>query len=80
MRTLEKAFKTLDEVKPLLQIFVVDTSIPQKEYVYITSKYGVSRSMSRVAKCLDNAPMESFWSHFKGLNVTAGRNIKHMKS
>lgn len=21
--------------------------------------------MSRVAKCLDNAPMESFWSHFK---------------
>ena len=64
MRTLEKAFKTLDEVKPLLHSDR-GYQYTSKEYVYITSKYGVSRSMSRVAKCLDNAPMESFCSHFK---------------
>ena len=66
MRTLEKHLRLLDEVKPLLHSDRGYQYTPKKEYVYITSKYGVSRSMSRVAKCLDNAPMESFWKSLQG--------------
>ena len=31
----------------------------------MTTEHGITRSMSRVDKCIDNAPMESFWSHYK---------------
>lgn len=36
-----------------------------KEYLRSTSRYGVTRHRSQVGKCIDNVPMESFWSHFK---------------
>ena len=31
----------------------------------ITTEAGMTRSMSRLATCTDNAPMESFFGHFK---------------
>ena len=36
-----------------------------KEYRYITQQAGLTLSMSRVGKCIDNAPIESFFGHFK---------------
>ncbi len=36
-----------------------------KEYRYITTEAGITRSMSRVGKCIDNSPIESFFGHFK---------------
>ncbi|SEL31240.1 IS3 family transposase, partial [Alkalibacterium pelagium] len=36
-----------------------------KAYRQITTKAGITRSMSRVGKCIDNGPMESFFGHFK---------------
>lgn len=36
-----------------------------KAYLRYTTELGYTRSMSRVGKCIDNAPMESFWGHFK---------------
>ena len=36
-----------------------------KEYRYITTEAGMTRSMSRVGNCIDNAPIESFFGHFK---------------
>lgn len=36
-----------------------------KEYRHITTEAGITLSMSRVGKCIDNAPMESFFGHFK---------------
>lgn len=65
MCTLEKAFKTLEGDDDLLLHSDRGAQYTSKEYVRLTSEYAVRRSMSRVAKCLDNAPMESFWSHFK---------------
>lgn len=65
MRTLKKAFKTLNGDDDLLLHSDRGAQYTSKEYGRMTSEYAVRRSMSRVAKCLDNAPMESFWSHFK---------------
>ena len=36
-----------------------------KEYVVLLSKLGVQQSMSRKGNCWDNAPAESFFSHYK---------------
>ncbi|WP_212967634.1 integrase core domain-containing protein, partial [Lederbergia ruris] len=36
-----------------------------KEYRLVTTKAEITRSMSRVGKCIDNAPVESFFGHFK---------------
>ena len=36
-----------------------------REYPLLTSICGVTRSMSRVGKYIDNAPMENFWGHFR---------------
>ncbi len=32
---------------------------------YMTGKAGITQSMSRVGKCIDNGPIESFWSALK---------------
>ena len=36
-----------------------------REYRMVTTQYQMTRSMSRVGKCIDNAPIESFFGHFK---------------
>lgn len=65
MRTLEKAFRTLNGDDDLLLHSNRGAQYISKEHIRMTSEYAVHRSMSRVDKCLNNAPMESFWSHCK---------------
>ncbi|SDL11542.1 IS3 family transposase, partial [Lacicoccus qingdaonensis] len=36
-----------------------------KAFRQITTEAGMTRSMSRLATCTDNAPMENFFGHFK---------------
>lgn len=64
MKTLEQALKLYPTAKPLLHS---DRGFQytSKEFARLTAEHGISRSMSRVGKCIDNAPMESFWSHYK---------------
>lgn len=37
------------------------------EFISLLSEAGIKQSMSRKANCLDNAPIESFFGHFKDL-------------
>lgn len=64
MKTIKAAIEANPGVTPILHS---DRSFQytSKEYVREVSKVGITRSMSRVGRCIDNAPMESFWSHFK---------------
>lgn len=64
LTTLKQACLNNPEATPLLHS---DRGFQytSKQYARLTAQYGIQRSMSRVGKCLDNAPMESFWSHYK---------------
>ncbi|EGS36274.1 integrase core domain protein [Limosilactobacillus oris F0423] len=64
MKTLKQAFKRYPTATPLLHS---DRGFQytSKEFACLTTEHGITRSMSRVDKCIDNAPMESFWSHYK---------------
>ena len=64
MKTIKAAIEANPGVTPILHS---DRGFQytSKEYVREVSKAGITRSMSRVGRCIDNAPMESFWSHFK---------------
>ena len=64
MKTIKAAIEANPGVTPILHS---DRGFQytSKEYVREVSKARITRSMSRVGRCIDNAPMESFWSHFK---------------
>ena len=64
MTTLKKAFLANRGAQPLIHS---DRGFQytSREYARFTASHHVLRSMSRVGRCIDNAPMESFWSHYK---------------
>lgn len=62
--TLELAVKKNPGAKPLLHSDR-GSQYTSKEYRRKTTEAGIKRSMSRTANCLDNASIESFFSHFK---------------
>ncbi|WOX37495.1 IS3 family transposase [Ligilactobacillus salivarius] len=64
MKTIKAAIEANPGVTPILHS---DRGFQytSKEYVREVLKVGIIRSMSRVGRCIDNAPMESLWSHFK---------------
>ena len=64
MKTIKAAIEANPGVTPILHSDH-GFQYTSKEYVREVSKAGITRSMSRVGRCIDNAPMESFWSHFK---------------
>ena len=61
MKTIKKALAANPEATPLIH----SGQYTSKEYRYFTTQTGITLSMSRVGKCIDNAPMESFFGHFK---------------
>nr|WP_239584962.1 IS3 family transposase [Chryseomicrobium aureum] len=64
METLRAALDANPDATPLLHSDR-GSQYTSKEYRHITTQAGITRSMSRVGKCIDNAPMESFFGHFK---------------
>ncbi len=64
MKTIKQAMAKRPGVHPILHS---DRGFQytSNEFARFTAKYGLTRSMSRVGRCIDNAPMESFWGHYK---------------
>lgn len=64
MDTVKKAYLKNPGVTPLLHS---DRGFQytSHEYNRLQSKYGFTKSMSRVSRCLDNQPIERFWGTFK---------------
>lgn len=64
MNTIKKALELNQGAKPLIHSDR-GSQYTSKEYRQMTCQAGLILSMSRVGKCIDNAPIESFWGHFK---------------
>lgn len=62
--TINDAFKNNPNVKPYIQTDR-DSQYTSGMYRDLSLKYGFKISMSRVSKCLDNQPIESFWGTLK---------------
>lgn len=64
METIKAALKANPNATPLLHSDR-GSQYTLKEYRFVTTEAGITRSMSRIGKCIDNAPIESFFGHFK---------------
>lgn len=64
MSTLKQAIQSNPDAKPMLHSDR-GAQYTSREYRLYTTKQGITRSMSRVGKCIDNSPVESFFGHFK---------------
>ncbi len=64
LETLRKARKANPDATPLIHSDR-GSQYTSKDYYRLTTQYQMTRSMSRVGKCIDNAPIESFFGHFK---------------
>lgn len=64
MMTLKKAMKANPGATPLLHSDR-GSQYTSRQYRMVTMQYQITRSMSRIGKCIDNAPIESFFGHFK---------------
>jgi Transposase and inactivated derivatives len=63
-QTYEKAVESYPEAKPLFHSdrgFQYTNRVFQKKL----KNRGITQSMSRVARCIDNGPMEGFWGNLK---------------
>lgn len=75
MENLRKAMETNPGATPLLHSDR-GSQYTSREYCMKTTQYQITRSMSRVGKCIDNAPIESFFGHLK----TECYNLKKYES
>lgn len=64
MKTIKKALELNPDATPIIHSDR-GSQYTSKEYRYITQQAGMTLSMSRVGKCIDNAQIESFFGHFK---------------
>lgn len=75
MKTIKKALELNPGATPIIHSDR-GSQYTSKEYRYITHQAGLTLSMSRVGKCIDNAPIESFFGHFK----TESYHLKNYKT
>ena len=68
--TFEQAFQKYPDAKPLLHS---DRGVQytSRSFRKEMKRAGVCQSMSRVGRCLDNAPMEGFWGILKTESITS---------
>ena len=75
MKTIKKALALNPNARPLIHSDR-GSQYTSKEYRYFTTQAGLTLSMSRVVKCIDNAPIESFFGQFK----TESYHLQHYKT
>ena len=75
MDTIKAAIEANPDAAPLIHSDR-GSQYTSKEYRFITTEAGMTRSMSRVGNCIDNAPIESFFGHFK----CESYYLKHFKN
>lgn len=63
LEILRKAQKANPNATPLIHSDRGSQYI-SKDYYRLTTQYQMTRSMSRVDKCIDNTPIENFFGHF----------------
>jgi len=86
---LDTAYKGLDELltgltaeqrKRLIIHSDQGTHYTHPMYIKTLKKYGVTQSMSRKGNCLDNAPIESFFGHFKDeMDLKSCKNYEELE-
>lgn len=64
MENLRKAMAANPGARPLIHSDR-GSQYTSREYRLATTQLQLTRSISRVGKCIDNAPIESFFDHFK---------------
>lgn len=64
METIQAATEQHPDASPIIHSDR-GSQYTSKAYRVITTEAGMTRSMSRVGQCTDNAPIESFFGHFK---------------
>lgn len=72
---MEIAYRTLDQLKEAVGMFHPEAILHSDQGVHYThpvfqkkvKQRGLRQSMSRRGNCWDNAPMESFFGHFKDM-------------
>lgn len=75
MKTIKKGLELNPGATPIIHSDR-GSQYPSKEYRYIIQQAGLTLSMSCVGKCIDNAPIESFFGHFN----TESYHLKKYKS
>lgn len=78
MKTIKKALKLNPGETPLIHSDR-GSQYTSKEYRYMIRQAGLTLSMSRVGKCIDNAPIESFGGILKQ-NLITSKNTRLMRS
>lgn len=78
--TYQKAIEKYPKAKP---IFHSDRGFQytSKQFKNILEQQGITQSMSRIGKCIDNGPMENFWGIIKSEMFYTNKfdNIEHIK-
>ncbi len=64
MENLRKAMEANPDATPIIHSDK-GSQYTSREYRMVTPQCQMTRSRSRVGKCIDNAPIESFFGHFK---------------
>ena len=64
MKTIKKALALNPGATPMIHSDR-GSQYTSKEYRYLIRQAGLTLSLSRVGKCIDHAPIESFFGHFK---------------
>ena len=64
METIHRAMKKNPKARPIIQSDR-GYQYTSHEYKRLSEKYHLTKSMSRVGRCLDNQPIERFWGTYK---------------
>ncbi|HHD0895258.1 TPA: IS3 family transposase, partial [Staphylococcus aureus] len=74
--TFNKALKKVKNISGLILHSDRGFQYTSKHFKFLLDEQGVIQSMSRVGRCIDNSPMESFWGIMKSEIYRGNRHYK----